>query len=129
MVVELLTLHGKVDAPLEASLPWGVDDVQKKSRRRFTAEFKSETVKLVKQSDRSMSDMARELGISAKSVGEWVRLASDSDSASGVSEDERAELKPLREENSELRMEKEILRKATLGSTSQRNTFIEAFCR
>jgi transposase len=30
-----------------------------------------------------------------------------------MSEDERAELKRLRKENSELRMEKEILRKAT----------------
>jgi transposase len=86
---------------------------KKKSRRRFTAEFKSETVKLVRQSDRSMSDIARELGISAKSVGEWVRLASESESAGGVSEDEGAELKRLRKENSELRMEKEILRKAT----------------
>ena len=87
---------------------------KKKSRRRFTAEFKSETVKLVKQSDRSMSDIARELGISAKSVGEWVRLASESESADGASEDERAELKRLRKEIQELRMEKEILRKATV---------------
>jgi transposase-like protein len=43
---------------------------KKRSRRRFTNEFKAETVKLVKQSDRSMSDIARELEISAKSVGE-----------------------------------------------------------
>ncbi len=84
---------------------------KKRSRRRFTKEFKAETVKLVKQSDRSMSDIARELGISAKSVGEWVRNAADSNES--MSEDERAELKRLRKENSELRMEKEILRKAT----------------
>jgi transposase len=94
---------------------------KKKSRRRFTAEFKSETVKLVRQSDRSMSDIARELGISAKSVGEWVRLASESESAGGVSEDEGAELKRLRKENSELRMEKEILRKATVDSIGECN--------
>jgi len=41
---------------------------KKRSRRRFTAEFKAETVKLVKQSDRTMSAIATELGISAKSV-------------------------------------------------------------
>jgi len=41
---------------------------KKRSRRRFTDEFKVETVKLVKQSDRTMSAIARELGISAKSV-------------------------------------------------------------
>ena len=84
---------------------------KKRSRRRFTDEFKAETVKLVKRSDRTMSDIAMELGISAKSVGEWVRNAADSKES--MSEDERAELKRLRKENSELRMEKEILRKAT----------------
>jgi transposase len=86
---------------------------KKRSRRRFTNEFKAETVKLVKQSDRTMADIAMELGISAKSVGEWVRNASESD-ADHLSEDERAELKRLRKEISELRMEKEILRKATV---------------
>ena len=85
---------------------------KKRSRRRFTNEFKAETVKLVKQSDRTMADIAMELGISAKSVGEWVRNAADSNESIG--EDERAELKRLRKENSELRMEKEILRKATV---------------
>ncbi|HIL99877.1 MAG TPA: hypothetical protein EYG46_02630, partial [Myxococcales bacterium] len=51
---------------------------KKRSRRRFTKEFKAETVKLVKQSDRTMSAIAMELGISAKSVGEWVRNAAGS---------------------------------------------------
>ena len=37
---------------------------KKKTRIRFTEEFKAETVKLVKQSDRSMSSVAMELGIS-----------------------------------------------------------------
>ncbi len=85
--------------------------VKKRSRRRFTDEFKAETVKLVKQSDRTMSAIAKELGVSSKSVGEWVRNAADSKES--MSEDERTELKRLRKENSELRMEKEILRKAT----------------
>jgi transposase len=51
---------------------------KKKTRRRFTEEFKAETVKLVKQSDRSMSSIAMELGINAKSIGEWVRRAEES---------------------------------------------------
>ncbi len=84
---------------------------KKKTRRRFTDEFKAETVKLVRQSDRTMASIAMELGISAKSVGEWVRRADEA--GDGASEDERAELKRLRKEVHELRMEKEILRKAT----------------
>ncbi len=84
---------------------------KKKTRRRFTEEFKAETVKLVKQSDRSMSSLAMELGINAKSIGEWVRRSEESGDT--VDEDERAELKRLRKEVRELRMEKEILAKAT----------------
>ena len=84
---------------------------KKKTRRRFTEEFKAETVKLVKQSDRSKSSIAMELGINAKSIGEWVRRAEESGDT--VDEDERAELKRLRKEVRELRMEKEILAKAT----------------
>jgi transposase len=45
------------------------------TRRRFTDEFKAETVKLVKQSDRSMSSLAMESGINSKCIGEWVRRA------------------------------------------------------
>ena len=84
---------------------------KKQTRRRFTAEFKAETVKLVKQSKRTMADVAMELGITSKSVGEWVRLAEESGDVIG--EDEQAELVRLRKENRELRMEKEILAKAT----------------
>jgi len=84
---------------------------KKQTRRRFTPEFKAETVKLVKQSNRTMADIAMELGISSKSVGEWVRHAEESGDV--IAEDERAELRRLRKENRELRMEREILAKAT----------------
>ena len=84
---------------------------KRKTRRRFSDEFKSETVKLVMQSNRSMADVAMELGINAKSIGEWVKRAEESGQA--IEDDERAELRRLRKEVHELRMEKEILRKAT----------------
>jgi len=84
---------------------------KRKTRRRFSDEFKAEAVKLVKQSNRSMADLAMELGINAKSIGEWVKRAEESGQA--IEEDERAELRRLRKENSELRMEREILKKAT----------------
>ena len=83
----------------------------KRTRRRFTEEFKAETVKLVKQSDRSMAGIAMELGISAKSIGEWVRKAEEA--GNPIEEDERSELRRLRKENQELRIEREILKKAT----------------
>jgi transposase len=84
---------------------------KRKTRRRFSDEFKAEAVKLVKQSNRSMADLAMELGINAKSIGEWVKKAEANGQA--IDEDERAELKRLRREVTELRMEREILKKAT----------------
>jgi transposase len=93
---------------------------KKKTRRRFTEELKAETVKLVKQSDRSKAGIAMELGISAKSISEWVRKAEESGDT--VDEDERAELKRLRKEVRELWMERGLLAKATaffaIGRTS-----------
>ena len=65
----------------------------KRTRRRFTEEFKAETVKLVKQIDRSMAGIATELGISAKSIGEWVRKAEEA--GNPIEEDERSELSHL----------------------------------
>jgi transposase len=86
---------------------------QKQTRRRFTAEFKAETVKRVEQSDRSMAGLAMELGISAKSIGEWVRRSEES--GDSISEDERIELRRLRKENREVgttRGEFDCLRRA-----------------
>jgi transposase-like protein len=47
-------------------------------------------VKLVKQSGRTMADLAMELGISAKSIWEWVWLSEES--GDSTSEDEKIDL-------------------------------------
>lgn len=85
----------------------------KRHRRKFTDEFKAETVKLIKTSGRSVGSVARELNIGETVVRRWVQHAEASGSADSLSPDERTELQRLRKENQELRMEKEILRKAT----------------
>ena len=85
---------------------------RRKTRRRFSDEFKAEAVKLVKQSNRSMAGLAMELGINAKSIGEWVDRAEEN--GQSIEEDERAELRRLRKENSELRIEREILKTSVI---------------
>jgi transposase len=85
----------------------------KRHRRKFTDEFKAETVKLIKTSGRSVGSVAAELDIRGTVVRRWVQQTEASGSADTLSPDERSELKRLRKENQELRMEKEILRKAT----------------
>ena len=86
----------------------------RRNRRKFTDEFKAETVKLVRESGRTVGSVARELDLTETAVRDWVRKAEASGSSDTLSPDERAELRRLRKENQELRMEKEILRKATV---------------
>jgi transposase len=85
----------------------------KRHRRKFTDEFKAETVKLIRGSGRTVGSVARELSLTETAVRDWVKQAEASGSADTLSTDERAELRRLRKENQEFRMEKEILRKAT----------------
>lgn len=81
-------------------------------KRRFTPEFKKEAVALVTEQDYTVTRAAASLGISAKTLHTWViRARNQNDGA--LSDDERAELKLLRKENKELRLEKEILKKAS----------------
>ncbi len=85
----------------------------KRHRRKFTDEFKAETVKLIRTSGRTVGSVARELNIGETAVRRWVQQAEAPGPADTLGPDERAELNRLRKENQELRMEKEILRKAT----------------
>jgi transposase len=87
--------------------------MSRRNRRKFTDEFKAETVKLIRESGRTVGSVARELDLTETAVRDWVKKAEASGSADVLGPDERAELRRLRKENQELRMEKEILRKAT----------------
>ena len=90
--------------------------VSKRKRRRFTPEFKAETVRLVRESGRSIAEVARELDLTESALRNWVRQARI-DSGEGkegeLTSKEREELRRLRRENRQLRMEREILKKAT----------------
>jgi len=88
----------------------------KRKRRRFSAEYKAETVRLVQRSGKSIGQMALELGIGETALRRWVEQA-EVEAGRGPEEalkrSEREELVELRRENRRLRLEREILKKAT----------------
>src|SRR5680860_221735 len=86
-------------------------------RREFAPEFKDEAVKLVINTGRPVAVVALELGIKERTLGRWVNLFKDrQDTGSGVlSETERAELVRLRKENSDLKMDRAFLKKASVN--------------
>lgn len=84
----------------------------RRRRREFSAEYKAEVVALVQTEGNTASQIARDLDLSVSVVRAWVKAA-DSKEATLPSDSESAELKLLRTENKKLRMERDILVKAT----------------
>ena len=83
-------------------------------RRRptYAPEFRTEALKRVRSSTESVSAIARDLGITVGTLRRWLD-ASRPQPEVLLTDDERTELRRLRKENRELRMEREILKKAT----------------
>lgn len=79
---------------------------------KYPEEFRREAVALFRSSDRTRVEVARSLGISDGSLAAWVKAAEEAEAPGALDADERAELARLRKENAELRMDREILRKA-----------------
>jgi len=82
-------------------------------RRAYTEDFKRDAVALVTEQGYSVAEAARSLDISASLLGRWKRQQEGQVSDEALSLDEREELKHLRKENRLLRMEKDILKKAS----------------
>jgi len=85
-----------------------------RSRRSFTDEFKRDAVALVLDEGRTVVDVARSLGVGEGTLGNWVRQARiDRGERAGLTTSEKTELAELRKENARLRMERDLLKRAT----------------
>ena len=86
-----------------------------RQRRSFTDEFKAGAVRLVLDQGKGISQVGRDLDVAQSVIGNWVKQAraDRSNGKTGLTTEERAELARLRKETRELRMERDILKKAT----------------
>ena len=84
-----------------------------RTRPPYPAEFRAEAVRLARSSDRSVPQLARELGVSPQTLTNWIAQDRiDAGERPGLTTDERARLRELEREVRILREEREILRKA-----------------
>jgi len=93
------------------------------TRRAFTPEYKEQAVAFVIDGDRSIADVARNIGVHEMTLGKWVKVArtaaeSGKSPETPLTESERAELVRLRGESkddkstiAELQMQVEFAKK------------------
>ena len=87
------------------------------TRKKYTKEFKQDAVRLVTEQGYQHTAAARNLGIDRGMLGRWVKEFQEDESeafrGNGKRSIEQEELRRLREENRRLKMERDILKKAT----------------
>ena len=86
------------------------------TRRKYDAEFREGAVRLVQETGRRIAQIARDLGVNEGTLGNWVaKDRAERDGKDGLSRDDVAELKRLRAEVAELRMERDVLKRSVVG--------------
>lgn len=86
---------------------------EKRTRKKYTEDFKREAVMLVTEQGYTVPQAARSLEIGDNLLRRWKQEFEEETAGTRLSRDEREELKQLRKEVRLLRMEKEILKKAS----------------
>lgn len=82
--------------------------------RPYPKEFREGALQLVREGERSIVQIAHDLGIAESCLRRWIKQAEldRGERNDGWTTGEREELRRLRRENARLKQEKEILRKA-----------------
>ncbi len=92
----------------------GVQMAEKKNRGQFTKEFRAEAVRLVHESGKPVSEVARDIDVTETSLYAWVRqdrIDRGEGRPGALTSEELEELRSLRKEVRELRMERDFLKK------------------
>ena len=84
-------------------------------RKKYDREFREGAVRIVEETGKPIAQIARDLGVNEGTLGNWVQRARAAREGRGeLSKDDFEELKRLRAENAELRMERDVLKRSVV---------------
>jgi transposase len=84
-------------------------------RKKYDREFREGAVRIVEETNKPIAQVARDLGVNEGTLGNWVQRAREAREGRGdLSKDDYEELKRLRAENAELRMERDVLKRSVV---------------
>lgn len=84
-------------------------------RKKYDREFRDGAVRIVEETGKPIAQIARDLGVNEGTLGNWVnRARAERQGTQGLSRDDVEELKRLRAENAELRMERDVLKRSVV---------------
>lgn len=85
------------------------------TRKKYDREFREGAVRIVEETAKPIAVVARDLGLHEGTLGNWVTKAREArEGTEGLSKGDIAELKRLRAENAELRMERDVLKRSVV---------------
>ena len=86
--------------------------MRSRTRRNYTLEFKREAVNLAEDSDKTIAEVSRDLGINSNLIRRWKKELANSAVESTQVDDKDAEIRRLRAELRDLKEDHEIIKKA-----------------
>ena len=85
----------------------------RKIKKQYSSEFKRDVVALLRSSNRSIREVAHEIGVNDSTLGSWAKAEEQASLDSKMTEAERIEATQLRKQIKDLKEEMEILKRFT----------------
>ena len=90
--------------------------------KKFSEEYKNDAVKMVIETGVNVSVVSNDLGIGKSTLDKWIRVYKSKNQTAAININEREELRNLKAENLKLKLERDLLKKASIFFATDRSS-------